>query len=117
VENGDYEFVQEILQSGLDPNCRGDPVREPLLHIAARDNRVGIVFLLVLFGSDCNVTNGVGETSLHIAARFGFVDLVHALIEGGSEREHRNREGKTALDIAQEEGHDAVVEILERRIS
>ena len=43
-----------------------------MLHIAAENNRIGILKRLILDGLDPKVTNERGETALHLAAKEGY---------------------------------------------
>ncbi|RMD43566.1 hypothetical protein DV735_g1559, partial [Chaetothyriales sp. CBS 134920] len=87
------------------------------LGLAAKNNYIEVIKILVAAGVDINYQDEQGETALHIAARFGHADCAQLLI-AGSEAQRANIElaehtyGWTPLFIACVDGHYSVVELL-----
>ncbi|MBP7831284.1 MAG: ankyrin repeat domain-containing protein [Kiritimatiellae bacterium] len=54
-----------------------------------------------------------GATALHFAAALGDTDLAQLLLKHGADRSIRDSLGHTPAELAQENGHDALAEILE----
>jgi cytohesin len=84
----------------------------PLL-LAAQDNRLDVVTLLIGAGADVNKAgDDDGCTSLHMAAQKGHADAVDLLIAAGANVNATRADGATALSITLRHGHAEVVQKL-----
>jgi hypothetical protein len=86
VAKGDITQVESLLSKGADANL-ADRMRWTPLHIAARNNRLDIVELLVNKGANLNLnaTNNRGQTPLHIAVTNSQKEIVELLITKGAD--------------------------------
>ena len=86
VDEGQSDVVQELLDSGIDPNKDAGPEGEYPLHLAALKGNKEIVQILLDNGAkiDLRATNKDEATPLHWAAFFGQKDMVSLLIEAGA---------------------------------
>ncbi|MES2792708.1 MAG: ankyrin repeat domain-containing protein [Planctomycetota bacterium] len=82
VEEGDTEFVSQLLKIGADPNL--SDTREPALLSAAKLDLLEIVSLLLSYGADVNAADVDGCTPLSEAKSVACVDLLLAV--GGDVR-------------------------------
>ena len=70
------------------------------LAIAASNNNLELVEILIEKGADINQTNNYGSTCLHEAARKGKVDIVELLINHGADINIEDKDGYTPLLLA-----------------
>ena len=114
AKNGDIGRVSELLDSGIDPNIKGD-YGETALIWASRKGRIDIVELLLERGADPNIQNRDGETALTIASRryLSYIDIVKSLLERGADPNIQNYDGNTALIITS--NGDIIESLLDRR--
>lgn len=77
-----------------------------MLHVAAMNNSVGTVKLLLRMSSeytpplvDIDAKNQWGETALHIAAATGQTGLVHCLLESGASPHAADMWGRTPMKV------------------
>lgn len=126
IHKGDFNSVQDILYSGVDPNGKDNlnqarpyhlddhSAEGTPLHLAASNGRADIIFLLVLAGADCDAPNARNQTALHIAAKGGHADAVQALLEAGANKNQKDIDENIAIHLALQNGHQDVADILER---
>merc|ERR1740138_1471115 len=100
---GDVMQLQDLLSCGHDanvPNFRGTPP----LQIAAENNKVQAVQILLQFGADVNgVHSGRGQTAAHVAAGSGFFEVMHVLLQAGADVELRNCWGDSVVKVAKKQ--------------
>lgn len=107
----DLEIAKLLIARGADVNRWGF---EPPLTVAACEERVDLVRLLLDNGADVNAIDEAGYTALMEPAELGYSEIVNTLIAAGIDVNAREREGRTALSFARERHQTAVADILVR---
>lgn len=110
---GDDETVAELLGSGVGAET-ADEDEQTALHLAAVQDRPGIVRLLLSAGADPNRGSGPeqGELPLAGAATWGHTEAVRILLEAGALPDRRDEFGDTALLSALRNGHATTAGVL-----
>ena len=80
IENDNPHQLQLLLDMGHDVNGK-DEDGNSLLHIAARFNASGCIYLLIQKGLDIQKSNSLGETPVKIAVENNFRKFICTLIE------------------------------------
>jgi hypothetical protein len=88
------------------------PVREPLLHFAARFGTIKTIENLIADGADMNLPDDDGSTPLHIAAMKGRLDVVRILLGAGADPRKQNGSAETPAQVAERAGYNEVAECL-----
>jgi ankyrin repeat protein len=106
ARRGDVTTLVELLDSGLDVQCR-NTAGDTLLMLAAYHGHEAVVTLLLERGADPGAVNAEGavqasRSPLMYAAMYNHAQLTGLLLEHGADPRRRDREGKTALDLARE---------------
>ena len=104
-----------LLYEGADVNRADDDGRTPLF-FACQHGHVDRARNLLDKGAAIDRAQKQGATPLWITCINGHIDLARLLLEKGAEvdRATNTARGRTPLDIAKEEGHSAVVALLEK---
>jgi len=97
VEAGNVPVVETFLRNGADPNGATEDTGQTPLSIAAQNNRIKSMEVLVRAGAKINQTTKPGNTPLMIAAASGHTEAVVWLLNNGADWRLKNEE-KTALD-------------------
>lgn len=84
------------------------------LHIAAANNHVSIIGILLKNGASPSARDEHGQTPLHIAAKIGSESASALLASSTSDIDQVDHTGRTALHIAVEKGHESVITVLLR---
>ena len=107
IDKGQSDVVQELLDSGIDPNIDAGPVGTSFagaypLHLAALKGNKEIVQILLDNGAkiDLRATNKDEATPLAWAAFLGQKDVVSLLIEAGAPINAIDANQYTPLDAA-----------------
>lgn len=112
ADDGRYESVLSLLQSGSSPETRGRFGVTPLMR-AAYNGHDKVVVLLASQGAAVNAEDVGGETALHMAARAGRVNTVGLLLRAGADANRTDNEGWTPLMRAVNSGDaDTVTSLL-----
>jgi ankyrin repeat protein len=82
------------------------------IHLAAMNNHMETVQLLLEHGASPEAQDGMGNTALHYAAWHGFTDMVEMLISAGSSVDPRDKDGMTPLIKASIKGNGEIVKLL-----
>ncbi|OQR80569.1 hypothetical protein ACHHYP_17458 [Achlya hypogyna] len=116
AEKGHAAAARLLLAKGANIHFTTPHGRTPL-HIAAQNGHAHVVNLLVENGANINQgETGNGWTPLHGAAKNGHSTTVQALIEAGANMNEMTPHGRTARDIAVQQGHKALITILDRAL-
>lgn len=111
------ECVRLLLEYGEDPNvvCKGWTLGSGNpLHLAAYNNMVGKMRILLKYGAKLELVGRSGDTPLLSAVlKPDNVDAVKFLLSKGANRNAKNRQGETALDVARRKRYTKLVRILE----
>ncbi|MHB1456855.1 MAG: ankyrin repeat domain-containing protein [Armatimonadota bacterium] len=95
--HGDIETVRTALDKGADVNALDEPEGTTLLHIAAEEDHIDIVKLLIERGADTEVENGFGETPLHQTAVHECPQVAEFLIQSGADYKRTFEFGNRSL--------------------
>ena len=68
-----------------------------VLHLAALNNRTGVIGLLLEKGADVNATDGHGRTPLHLAVLRGSTEAARCLLAHDAQPDVKDRDGVTPL--------------------
>jgi|JI61114C2RNA_FD_contig_31_3487897_length_1493_multi_4_in_0_out_0_4 ankyrin repeat protein len=79
---------------------------------AAREDKCGMIRLLVQYGANVNHKDKNHQTCLFYAAREGRLEACKLLVQLGIEVQHQDKKKKNAASFARERNHRHVVEFL-----
>ena len=116
------DVARLLLERGTDVNVLDDDNVTPL-HVAARNERVGVVRVLLEHGANVAAEDKKGSTPLHEAAggqpsgarrvkQDERAEVVSVLLEHGANVGAKDNEGRTPLQIASAGGYDKIVKLL-----
>ncbi|XP_030746740.1 ankyrin repeat domain-containing protein 39-like [Sitophilus oryzae] len=113
AQNGDYDRVQKLLESGKYNTDHRDSAGYTPLHYAARNGHLQVCKYLVQRGSDVNAVTKCGKaTALHRACTAGKIDVVKFLISQNANVNLKDADGKTAFDRAVNSNHHDICNLL-----
>lgn len=78
------------------------------LHLAAFEDNLEMVELLVAHGANLEARDEYGDTALNLAAWSGYLAVVQKLVELGARTDAKNNYGDAALDHARTQSRDEV---------
>lgn len=104
VLEGDTAKVNELLNSGVDPNIQDIDGWTPLMW-AAQDNNISMINLLIESGADPNLQDYYEETALLQAVYQDNKEAIKVLIDAGTEPNMANSTGWTPLMAASSNGN------------
>ncbi|XP_021379482.1 uncharacterized protein LOC110466973 isoform X2 [Mizuhopecten yessoensis] len=117
AEKGDVEWLDKIVNSGVDINTttKGG---SSVLHFAASNRQIKMIYHLIGKYPLCldkgKSFDPQGYTALHHAARLGMTSICEALVAKGFEREKTTADGRSILDLAKEAKQTHMIEYLEK---
>lgn len=86
----DLSFIQSLVDSGCDINCR-DEYGQTILHAIVRDWHSDVALFAIRNNADVNAQDRMGRTPLHLAAALNSVEMAKVLlINGGNFIFHEN---------------------------
>lgn len=111
--NGHTPVVEFLLGEGADINAV-DSDNQTALMYATTGSFVPTVEFLLANGAEVNFQSKKGRfTALTIAASGGNLEIVQLLLEHGADKSLAEGSGSTPLDRARQNGHSAVVALLQ----
>jgi ankyrin repeat protein len=110
----DLDRVRMMLRADPMAVRRRNLYGETLLHLAVKQNRPGLVRVLLAHGAFINSRTRYGATPLHYAAYFGRPGIARMLIRHGANINARDRWSRTALQVAAQRRKVNVFVILRR---
>jgi ankyrin repeat protein len=129
AQNGRKDMVELLLDNGADPNIEGDynvegdcnsdemPTSTTALIEASRQGHKDIVKLLLNKGANPNIGCSTSSaTALFLASSRGHKDIVKLLLDNGANPHIRHVFGDTALEIAKLNGHQEIVQLIDKAI-
>ena len=108
AEFGDLPTLKFLLESGENPNQKGDFETTALLRATYKGN-FEAVKLLLENGANPNMSDIGGATPLHIASREGNQQIVELLMKSGANINISDKEGFTPLMRASIAGDDKIL--------
>lgn len=106
--DGAFDAAAILLERG----ARHDIVnnaQNTALHLAAEENNVKAIGLLVAEGADIEARNFEGFTPFIAACRDSCIDAAVALAKAGADTDAEDDEGATGLQLAEETGDDGAL--------
>eukprot|EP00730_Choanoeca_flexa_P003536 TRINITY_DN11436_c0_g1_i7.p1 TRINITY_DN11436_c0_g1~~TRINITY_DN11436_c0_g1_i7.p1 ORF type:complete len:1037 (+),score=146.90 TRINITY_DN11436_c0_g1_i7:46-3111(+) len=100
-QRGGIDFIQLLLDFGMDANTRLDTSGTSMLKLACANDHAHLAVLLLNNGASANLLGGrPGFAPLHHAAANQNAPLISLLLARGAEVDARNELGQTALHFA-----------------
>lgn len=109
VEDADYEYVESLLLSGIDPNVYDEKGNTPL-HYSAANGDYEVCALLIKYKADNFLKNFRGQVPLHLAVMNGDFQTVHYLADMNSNIQEQDNDGVTPYHLACFHGRMEIVE-------
>jgi ankyrin repeat protein len=110
IDAGDLKWVQDLIQSGVDPNQLNQDGLSTPVHAAIHGLELDILRFLLTHGGDPN--RGYPYTPLETAINKGNAELMKVLLECGAEVNHPTFGKETPLQLATRSGKRELVEML-----
>jgi hypothetical protein len=114
VESEYLQKVQILIDVGKADVNLGGPDGQVPLHVAAKNNYIQIVPVLIAGGAKLNITDNNRWTALHYAAWCNKPEMVKLLIQQKATLDIRDNEGKTPVDLAIKNKYGDVVALFPR---
>lgn len=113
AKHGHKNVMTLLLERSASVNPRSQDGVTPL-SIAVQEGRQEMVALLLAKGAQVNEQVQIGgATLLHVAAYRGDQEIVSLLLRHGADKQARMTSGERPVDLAQQQGHQALVPLLE----
>ncbi|KAF7456837.1 ankyrin-related protein [Cryptosporidium felis] len=109
---GHSQIVEELINSGADPNSRNLMLCTPL-HFSVNKGFDEIVVKLLGAGARPNVESALGDIPLFSAAASGYEKVVRVLLKHGADPNLKNKQGLTPKDVAETQGYSEIAKILQ----
>jgi len=111
---GDTEQVTKLLDDGMDVNAEMPIIGTQALMLAAWNNHMETVRLLLDRGADVNAKDITGWTALHAAAFGGHTEILQFLLERGAVKKDSVWNGYRPSRWADKEDHQIILELMKR---
>ena len=85
IAQGATAIARLLLEAGTSANCASPTRPTRQLHVAAERNRAAIVQLLLDFGADVDLRDGLGLRALHYAVKGCAIDALFVLLRAGAD--------------------------------
>lgn len=113
AKHGHRNVVALLLKQGAVVNPASQDGVTPL-SVAVQEGRREMVTLLLASGAQVNEQMQIGgATLLHVAAYRGDQEIISLLLQHGADREARMTSGERPVDLARQQGHHALIPLLE----
>jgi len=113
AKHGQRNVAALLLDRGAAVNPESQDGVTPL-SIAVQEGRQDLVALLLAKGTQVHEQVQIGgATLLHVAAYRGDLDIVSLLLQHGADKQARMTSGERPVDLAQQQGHTALIPLLE----
>lgn len=107
---GMYEFIPEMIQSGLDINSQ-DLNGDTAIHKSIQNGFLRSTEVLIEYGADIHIVNQRGQTALHIASENQFNIIAELLFKNGATVDIEDINGQTPLSIVSNTNNTYLVEL------
>ena len=107
------DIVDFVKYASDDFLCRQNDFGQTVLHLAVRQNNLGVIQLCVDRRLECLETgNNDGDTPLHYAAVRNRPEAAKLLLPLTRNKQILNKEGESPLDDAKKHSHHAMIRLL-----
>ncbi|MBI5223534.1 ankyrin repeat domain-containing protein [Candidatus Micrarchaeota archaeon] len=112
----DLEEVKEKLKAGFDPNSKAEDLTTPLM-LAAMNNRIEILELLLKFKANPNETDRLGQSPLEAAFNYNYRDAFLLLLDHGADPNQPDNQGLSIAAKCIIKGEkDLIEQMIKRKI-
>ncbi len=113
---GQNRLLEHLLRRGARVEDTDDQGRTAL-HVAASNNHLRVVAVLLGAGADVNAqASRGGETPLHLAAERGHLAVCECLVFNKAQLAVKDEAGQTPLELAEQNGHKLVARAIRRHM-
>ncbi len=116
TEIGDLSIVALLLSQGANVETTSTMFKRTALHIAAYNNKVNIIKLLLLFDAPINAINAYNVTPLKGAVHKEHEEVIKILLEAGADTRIVDVDGESALAMAHTKKNTKLVRLLSTHI-
>jgi ankyrin repeat protein len=110
---GSCDTVKVLLDHGASVDARRSDGKTALHMAAKASQRSPLAHMLLKHKASARTVSRYGWTPLHHAAKVGSIDMCILLLRHGALLDAKNNKGKRAVDVAKENGHAALVSLLQ----
>jgi cytohesin len=96
------DIVETFLKYDVKTDRMQEKYKMKAIHMAAANNRINVMRVLLEYGVDINSKDGFGDTSLHHAAYNKDLLMYSFLLMNGADDNERNDSNKLPIDILKE---------------
>lgn len=111
AERGDAEQVRQLLDHGVNVDCRNEYRQTPLM-LAAEEGHLAITELLLQRGANLEAGDEWDKTAFHTACRAGRIPVIRFLLAAGANAYAESEEDDRALLYAAENDSPELVDML-----
>lgn len=111
AEQGDTEQVRQLLDQGVNVDCRNEYRQTPLM-LAAEEGHLDTTELLLQRGANLEARDEWDKTAFHTACRAGQIPVIRFLLAAGANAYAESEEDDRALFYAAENDSPELVDML-----